>query len=220
MRWTMARPRPAPRPPERSARQKRSEELVAIRRRDARTLVADRKRRRPRLDGDLDRRAVARVMQGVLDQIAQRLMQRIVIAVDGTGASAPITAMSRSRRQRHGRQRLGHLERERREIGLLLRLQGQGLQLGHLQQLVDQSAHARHILAQRRGDRRVAQRVEMGGQDRKRRAQLMRRVGREVPLGAEALIETVERRIDRLHQRRQLAAAGRRAAIASRSPPA
>jgi hypothetical protein len=87
---------------------------------------------------------------------------------------------------------------------MLRRLHGERFQLGHLQQLLHQAAHARHILAQRRRDRAIAQRVEMGGEDGQRRAELMSGIGGEVALGAEALVQAIEGGIDRPHQRRQL----------------
>ena len=128
--------------------------------------------------------------------------------------------MSRRRASASGRHGLGHLEGQRREIGPLLGSQGEGLELGHLEQLLHQPAHAGDILAQRRRDRAVAQRIEMGGQDGERRAQLMRRVGGEIALGAKALVEAVEGGVDRPHQRRQLARQVVRAAGGARSPPA
>ena len=83
-------------------------------------------------------------------------------------------------------------------------LHGERFQLGHLQQLLHQAAHAGHILAQRRRDSAVAQRVEMGGEDGQRRAQLMGGIGGEVALGTETLVEAIEGGIDRPHQRCQL----------------
>ena len=108
-------------------------------------------------------------------------------------------------RQRHGRHGLGHFEGEGGEIRLLRGLHRQRFELGHLEQLLHQAAHAGHILAQRRRDGAITQRVEMGGENGQRRAELMGGIGREVPLGPEALVEAIEGGVDRPHQRRQLA---------------
>ena len=107
-------------------------------------------------------------------------------------------------RQGHGRQGLGHLEGEGREIGALRGLHRERFQLGHLEQLLHQAAHAGDILAQRRRDSAIAQRVEMGGEDGQRRAQLMGGIGGEVALRPETLVEAIEGGIDRPHQRCQL----------------
>ena len=43
-------------------------------------------------------------------------------------------------------------------------------QLGHFEQLVDQPAHVLDIVAQRRGEVAVGDHVDLGAQDRQRRA--------------------------------------------------
>ena len=57
-----------------------------------------------------------------------------------------------------------------------------GFELGHFEQLVDQPAHAFDVLAQRPGHLAVLDHVDLGAQDRQRRAQLVRRIGGELAL--------------------------------------
>ncbi len=120
-----------------------------------------------------------------------------------TGLSAPVSARLRRRASASGRYGLHHLDGERRDVGALVRFQGQGLELGDQQHLIDEPAHARHVLTQGRGDGLVAQCIEMGRQDGERRAELVCGVGREIALGAKTAIEPVQCGIDRMHRRRQ-----------------
>ena len=141
---------------------------------------------------------------GVFNEIAQRLMQRIVIGVDPDrrlGAGDGHAAMPDQRERRH---RMRHFESQRGKIGPFVTLQGQGLELGHKKQLLDQPAHAPNIFAERGSNRLVAEGIEMRGQNRERGAQLMGRIGREIPLRAKTLVEAVERGVDGADQRGQL----------------
>ena len=60
-------------------------------------------------------------------------------------------------------------------------------------------------MAQRICQLAILDHVDLGAQDRERRAQLMRGVGGKLPLRAETGIEPVERLVDRAHQRQHLA---------------
>ena len=53
---------------------------------------------------------------------------------------------------------------------------------------------------QRFGNASIGQGVDAAAQDGQRRAQLMRRIGGELPLHAESGLESIERLVDRLHE--------------------
>ncbi len=179
------------------------EHQLALGRGDARPPVHH-PRHALRLDLDLDRGALRRMGEGVLHQIADRLEQHLRLAAhpDRTGRAGQ--GQMPAPGQGQGRHIFHHPAAQVLEIDPMRRVEHEGLQLRHAQQLADDAAHDVDVGLDLVSGRAVGQGAHPHAQDRQRRAQLVRRVGGELPLDAEALLEPVERLVHRLGQGRDL----------------
>ena len=155
--------------------------------------------------GDLHGRGRSGVGDRVLHQVAHRLEQRAGIAFHPDwllrAADRDIPPL------RHGNRRheTGDIGADRPDIGDLAGLDRQAIEFGGLDQLVDDPGHARDVRQQLAGGLPVRQRLDFRAQDGQRRAQLMRRVGHEFLLHREAMLQPVQRLVDRAHQRQDVA---------------
>ena len=113
------------------------------------------------------------------------------------------------------RDRLGHVDGKRRheahrlgadgvEVGPGIAADDEALELGDVEHLAHGARHVDEIGAQRVANRPGLQRIDPGAHDGERRAQLVRHVGGEVALRAEARLEAVERLVDGMDQRHDL----------------
>ncbi len=104
------------------------------------------------------------------------------------------------------------------QIRGLAGIEHQRVELGDLQELGDDAAHAFDVGMQRLPRGAVAERLDPRAQDRERRAQLMGGVGGELALHAKTVLETIERLVDGGDQRHDLARdlLGRQADVGAR----
>jgi hypothetical protein len=186
-------------------------ELVGF---DPRPIVADREARAGAVGRDRDRDPAVGtgVADGVGDQIAKHLRETVGIGLD---AAAHLTAdgvVARSEQRQVPPQVLGELRQRH-----LPRLdQGAALSLGQRQQIVHEPVHPRDLAQQGRRLRGqlVAllttphQRLDAPAQDCEGAAQLVRGVGDEFALTAEARLEPVEHAVEGVGQDPNLVGAG------------
>ena len=97
-----------------------------------------------------------------------------------------------------------HATGERAELDILGRETSALRATGENQQLLDDRLHALHVAGEIAEEARLVRRVEARAQDRDRREQLMRGVGRKASLPPGAVLEPRERGVDRLEQGRDL----------------
>src|SRR5271169_1601013 len=149
-----------------------------------------------RIDLDLHGGPLGRMRERIFDQIADRLAERFRIAA---GPNRSLDAANRDpfaifeRKWCEGRRRI---DRDLMKIDRFERAQAKRVELGDAEQLTDEAAHDRKLLAQSDESLAIAKRVEMRAQNGKRRPQFVRRVGGELALHLEAAIESLERSID------------------------
>lgn len=98
-----------------------------------------------------------------------------------------------------------HFGADGTQISGLAGIEHQRVEFCDLQQLGDDAAHARDVVMQRLPGLSIAKHLDPRAQDRKGRAQLMGRVGRELALHAKTVLEAVERLVDRRDERHDLA---------------
>ena len=90
------------------------------------------------------------------------------------------------------------------EIGPGVAANDEALELGDVEHLAHGARHVDDVAAQRVAHRAGLERIDARAHDGERRPQLMRHVGGEVALGAEARFEAVERLVDGMDQRQDL----------------
>ena len=161
---------------------------------------------------DLQRQAHApwrvRVAQAVVQQIAKQLFDASAVPAHGYTILLRCTQLQRQAQLLRAQLKaLQHLLRKRQRI-LLLKIAGQGLQVGHRQQVqvFHQRAQVQHLLAQRHHGRRlqrthaIDQRLDLATQYRQRRAQLVRNISNPAaPLRIE-LRQRLRHGVDVAHQ--------------------
>src|SRR6516225_8742396 len=184
----------APKPPE---------NLLAFAGRNAGSAVHDTEVAR-RSDRDLDRGPRRSMGKRVFYEVADCPAKAVgttanPLRVVGTGDRNSLTLRQRQRGD-VGRD----LGRDRSKVGDLVLADHKSFQLGDVEKLVDQTAHALDIAAQRACQLAIGNHVDLSAQDRQRGAQLVRGIGGKFALPAEALLEPIERVVYRANQRHHL----------------
>src|SRR6202043_3801439 len=124
-----------------------TEDELALAFRDAWSVVED-AHRSVRRNLDLDRRSLRRVVDGVLGEVADGVEQRLRIALDPHRLFGARERDAPALRQRQGRDEGRYLGRDALQIRLLFGGDDESLELGDLEELAHDAAHAVDILAQ------------------------------------------------------------------------
>lgn len=145
-----------------------------------------------------------RIDDGVLNQIAQRVFNRIDLSGNPDRLVRPVETDHAPLPNRPRRQTTNGACRESVEFDNILR-RWHGVEPRDAEQLLDQAVHPRRIATEELHGWTVRELVKLCRQDRKWRAQLMRGIGGELALKDQAAFEPVERLVEASDQRQQLA---------------
>src|SRR5262249_43086788 len=157
------------------------------------------------LDHDLDGRLWRRMVEPVLDQVANCARDHFRIAVDPYRLFGATERDALALRECQWRREFRELRAYRPQVRLFRGVDREALQLRDVEQLTHDPRHAVDVLVQRLSSVAVHESVDARAQDRQRGAQLMGGIAGKFPLHLKSGGEAIECLIDRLDEGEDLA---------------